>query len=155
MPRIDHPYAEPKTYKARLTVSDGRGGSDSILHAISIVGILRMDTKVLFDFDKAILKPGAEEILAPVLKQLQADAGYQVQLTGHTDSMGLEEYNLRLSEDRALAVKAFLVERGVAEHRITVSGMGMNIPAASNNTEAGRQENRRTEITLILKQALP
>ncbi len=153
-PRVVHKYAEPRTYKARLTVRDSRGGSDSILHAISIVGTILMDSEVLFDFDKAVLKQGAEKKLAPVLKQLQADARYHVRLAGYTDSTGPEDYNMRLSENRALAVKAFLVERGIAKHRISTSGMGQKNPIATNNTKEGRAKNRRTEITLMLKQAL-
>jgi outer membrane protein OmpA-like peptidoglycan-associated protein len=149
-PYISHRYAEPGTYKARLTVSDGRGGSDSVLHTISIV-TMRMDGRVLFDFDKAVLKQGAEKILAPILKQLKADARYHVRLAGYTDSTGPKGYNLRLSEKRALAVKTYLVKNGIAEHRISVSGMGKNNPIATNSTTAGRAKNRRTEITIMLK----
>ena len=74
-----------------------------------------------------------------------------IRVEGHTDSKGLDEYNMDLSKRRANAVKVLLVMRGVADSRIEVVGFGKTMPVASNDTEAGRQKNRRVEIKIVPK----
>jgi outer membrane protein OmpA-like peptidoglycan-associated protein len=109
-------------------------------------GLIVNISDVLFDFNKYTLKPGAREKMAKVSGILLAYPGLKLQLEGHTDSIGSEEYNLRLSEQRASAVRDFLVLQGVPATNVTAAGMGKAQPVASNETAAGRQQNRRVEL---------
>jgi OOP family OmpA-OmpF porin len=99
-----------------------------------------------FDFDKAELKPSARDVLDEAVKTMQDNPTLRVVVEGHADSIGSEAYNQRLSERRAEAVKRFLVQRGVESSRIETRGFGETKPIASNDTKAGRAENRRAEI---------
>jgi len=101
---------------------------------------------VLFDFDKYRLRPEADEILAPLLASLQADPTLNVDIEGHTDWVGSDAYNLRLSQRRAQAVVNWLIAHGIARERMRALGRGEREPIASNQTAAGRQLNRRTEV---------
>jgi len=103
---------------------------------------------VLFEFDKASLKPGALHGLAPLVEFLKANPDREVVLEGHTDSIGNNEYNVRLSQHRAEAVRDYLAQNGIDARRITARGLGEQYPVASNNSEAGRLQNRRVEIII-------
>jgi OOP family OmpA-OmpF porin len=96
-----------------------------------------------FDFDKATLRPGSERVLMEVVKLLQSSPDLMVQIQGHTCNMGGRDYNLKLSQARSETVKAFLIQHGIAESRLTAQGYGMGMPVASNDTEEGRAKNRR------------
>jgi len=101
---------------------------------------------VLFDTGKATLKPGAYptiERLASALKEVPAR---KVLIEGHTDSVGADEYNQRLSEARAQSVQSALLERGVMSNQISSLGKGESTPIASNDDAGGRQQNRRVEM---------
>src|SRR5262249_49684578 len=113
-------------------------------------GLIVSLSDVLFDFNKATLKPGSREKLSKLAGILIAYPGpYRLQIEGHTDSVGSDEYNLRLSQDRAESVRSFLVLGGVAADRIAqVRGLGKSLPVASNDTAEGRQMNRRVEIVI-------
>ena len=103
---------------------------------------------VTFDTNSAVVKPGLyPEInrVAGVLKQYPETV---VRVEGHTDSVGSEEYNMNLSYQRANAVRNLLVQQGIAANRIEVVGFGESMPIATNDTEAGRQMNRRVEIKI-------
>ena len=101
---------------------------------------------VNFDFDKANIRPDAVPILREAANVLKENANLKVSVEGHTDSVGSEEYNLKLSLRRANAVKQFLVKEGIAESRLTTRGFGESQPVASNETEDGRAQNRRVEL---------
>jgi hypothetical protein len=101
---------------------------------------------VHFDFDKAVIRPDAEPILDEAARTLGEEGEIRVSVEGHTDSIGTEEYNRRLSLRRADAVRAYLERKGVAAHRMTVEGLGESQPVASNDTAAGRAQNRRVEL---------
>ena len=103
---------------------------------------------VLFDTGKAELKPGADSTLDRLSTFLTEASDRSVTIEGHTDSMGADSTNQALSESRANAVKAALVAKGVAADRIVTVGMGESAPVASNDTAAGRQQNRRVEIII-------
>jgi outer membrane protein OmpA-like peptidoglycan-associated protein len=105
-------------------------------------------SNVLFDFDKATLKPGAERALNLLVDFLKANPDRRLTIEGHTDSLGAESYNLKLSQERADAVRAWFVQHNIAGERIVAQGMGENYPVASNDSEAGRQENRRVQIII-------
>jgi outer membrane protein OmpA-like peptidoglycan-associated protein len=111
-------------------------------------GLIVNINDVLFDFNKYTLKPGAREKLAKVAGILLAYPGLKVQLEGHTDSVGTEEYNMKLSDERAGAVRDYLMSQSVAVANLTAKGLGKASPVASNDTAAGRQQNRRVEMVV-------
>jgi len=108
---------------------------------------------VVFQTGKADLKPGAAERLRPMAAYLKANPNVKVRIDGHTDSRGSGSYNQALSEHRAQAVRAALGTMGVAPDRITAVGHGETVPVADNLNAAGRQQNRRVEVTLVGQQA--
>jgi len=102
---------------------------------------------VNFAFNKADLLPGAQEILdRDVVPELKANPNLQVLIEGHTDSMGSDEYNAKLSGQRAGAVWKYLVSKGIDATRLQAKGLGETQPIASNDTEEGRAKNRRVEL---------
>jgi outer membrane protein OmpA-like peptidoglycan-associated protein len=107
---------------------------------------------VLFDFDEATLRPEAEDLLATVATKLQNMPGARILVAGHTDNIGRQDYNLALSLRRATAVQDYLIELMPADRQEDFSwsatGLGASQPIASNETEAGRQQNRRVDIIL-------
>lgn len=105
-----------------------------------------------FDTNSAKLRPAADAKLKEVAEFAATYKDAKLELSGHTDSTGADDYNQKLSERRANAVKADLVKRGVAADRISAVGYGETKPVASNKTKAGREENRRVEIRSSIKQ---
>ncbi len=111
-------------------------------------GLIANMGDVLFQTGKYELKPEARERLARVSGILLAYSTLKVAIEGHTDSTGSDEFNQRLSEQRAEAVRDYLVSQGVAAGAITARGFGSMQPVASNDTAEGRQHNRRVELVL-------
>ncbi len=101
---------------------------------------------VLFDTGQATLKPGADLALNRLATYLQANPQTKVLIEGHTDARGSDDYNQGLSERRAQAVAVALESRGIPADQVQAVGRGKSFPVASNNTPAGRQQNRRVEI---------
>ena len=101
---------------------------------------------VNFELDSAKLTPNAKAILDGVADSLLAVQSIQVEVQGHTSSEASDEYNMKLSDNRAEAVRQYLIGRGVASERMTVKGYGETMPIADNNTEAGRELNRRVAL---------
>jgi outer membrane protein OmpA-like peptidoglycan-associated protein len=147
-PAGTHQFAEVGNYTVRVTVDDGRGGTDTTNRFIRVLSRQVIRSDVLFDHDKATLKSSAEEALAGIVQKMQKNTGYQAELVGHTDSTGSESYNMGLSQRRAEAVRDFLVSHGIAQERITAEWKGETEPVVSNDTREGRAQNRRTDITL-------
>lgn len=108
---------------------------------------------VVFETGKADLKPGASQRLLPLAQYLKANPEVKVRIDGHTDSQGTDAYNQQLSEARAQAVRTALGGMGVDGARITAVGHGEGQPVADNMNAAGRQQNRRVEVTLVGQQA--
>ena len=100
----------------------------------------------LFDFDKSVLRPDGKKSIDDALAKIQGTDLEMVIATGHTDSIGTEQYNQRLSERRAEAVKQYLVSKGIPASKITTIGKGESQPVATNKTKEGRQKNRRVDI---------
>ena len=103
---------------------------------------------VLFGFNKYDLKPDAREKLAKVSGILLAYPGLKVQVEGYTDSIGSEEYNQKLSEERAGTVREYLVNQSVQPTNVTAEGYGKTHPIADNSTASGRAENRRVQLVV-------
>jgi len=102
-----------------------------------------------FDFDKAVLKPAGKASLDDLVGKLK-DINLEVIIAvGHTDSVGTDEYNQKLSVRRAEAVKAYLQSKGVESNRVYTEGKGEKQPVADNKTAAGRAKNRRVEIEVV------
>ncbi|MEP7245236.1 MAG: OmpA family protein [Gammaproteobacteria bacterium] len=101
---------------------------------------------VLFDTGAATLKPGAASVLDRVAQFMQKNADIRIMVEGHTDSRGSDDYNQGLSERRAMAVSTALQTRGVNFSRVQAVGRGESLPVASNDSESGRQQNRRVEM---------
>lgn len=104
---------------------------------------------VTFEFDQARLRPDAQTILDDASAILRRYPDMKVEVAGHTDSMGSDSYNQKLSERRAAAVREYFVERGIAPAQMSVRGYGEAEPEVSNETEAGRERNRRVELRIL------
>lgn len=104
---------------------------------------------VTFEFDKTRLRPDAETILDWAVDILKKYPDMQVEIAGHTDSIGTDEYNQRLSEGRAQSVKTYFVEHGVPDSQMSVKGYGESEPRDTNDTEEGRERNRRVELRIL------
>jgi outer membrane protein OmpA-like peptidoglycan-associated protein len=121
-------------------------------HALEIQRLenetLKIDiaSEVSFDFGSAALKSAFTPTLQKVAEILQRFPSTVIHVVGHTDSVGSESYNMSLSENRAESVRGYFASRGVAHGRLVATGRGESTPRASNETEAGRQLNRRVEI---------
>jgi outer membrane protein OmpA-like peptidoglycan-associated protein len=111
-------------------------------------GLIVNMSDVLFDYDRATLKPGAREKLARVAGVLMAYPGLEIEVEGHTDSMGTDEYNQGLSERRATSVREYLASQGIPRETIEAMGFGESRPVVGNETAAGRQRNRRVELVV-------
>jgi outer membrane protein OmpA-like peptidoglycan-associated protein len=109
-------------------------------------GLIVNLSDVLFNFDQATLKPEAREKLAKVSGILLAYPTLHMNLEGHTDSIGSDEYNMKLSQRRADAVRDYLTSNGIGSANVQAVGLGKSGPVASNDTAAGRQQNRRVEM---------
>ena len=108
---------------------------------------------ILFDFDSYSLRTAARDNLSELAASLLRYPDSDVLIVGHTDATGAEDYNQRLSENRAQAASNFLVQQGVDPSRIRSMGMGETEPVASNDTEVGQQENRRVEVAIFASEA--
>jgi outer membrane protein OmpA-like peptidoglycan-associated protein len=111
-------------------------------------GLIVNMSDVLFDTAKYTLKPGTQVSLAKVATILQLYPGLKIQVEGYTDSTGGDDYNQKLSENRANAVHDFLVTNGVPSTNVSAAGYGKNNPVADNSTSAGRQQNRRVNMVV-------
>ena len=103
---------------------------------------------VTFDTNSTVVRPGLQSELDRVAGVMNQYPNTLVRVEGHTDSKGSNEYNMDLSNRRALAVKNLVAQRGIADSRLDVVGYGETMPVATNDTEAGRQKNRRVEIKI-------
>ena len=110
---------------------------------------LNMPGNVTFATNSSDLSPAFFDVLKSVSKVLKEFDQTVVEVAGHTDSMGTDEYNQALSERRAGTVSQYLQSHGIMAQRLITVGMGKSMPVADNGTESGRQANRRVEITMV------
>lgn len=111
-------------------------------------GLIVNMSDVLFDTGKYTLKPGAREKLAKISGIVLAHPGLNLQIEGYTDSVGSDQFNQTLSEQRANAVRDYLVQNGVVDSAVTAKGFGKADPVATNDTADGRQRNRRVQLVV-------
>jgi outer membrane protein OmpA-like peptidoglycan-associated protein len=116
-----------------------------------VVGSTIVLKNIFFDYNKATLKPESFIELDRVVKLLNENPSMRIELSGHTDNRGTEEYNQKLSEDRAKSCVDYLMSKGIAPSRLEYKGYGESKPIDPNNTEAGWANNRRTEFKIIGK----
>ena len=102
-----------------------------------------------FDFDKSVLKPAGKAKLNDLVSKVQGINLEVIIAVGHTDSIGTDAYNQKLSIRRAEAVKAYLVSKGIEKNRVYTEGKGEKQPVADNKTKEGRAKNRRVEIEVV------
>jgi outer membrane protein OmpA-like peptidoglycan-associated protein len=111
-------------------------------------GIILSMSDILFDVNKATLKADLKTSLAKVAGILSVYQQFNVSIEGNTDNTGSAEHNMKLSQQRADNVKAFLVEQGIDAARLDAKGLGMTMPIADNSTKEGRQKNRRVDLVI-------
>lgn len=137
------------------TPATGIAGCDGVATVAQAPVAAPTSTKVVlnadafFDFDKATLKPAGRQMLDQVASQASSINLETLIATGYTDSIGTVAYNLKLSQRRANAVKAYLISKGVDANHIYAEGKGKSNPVASNKTREGRAKNRRVEIEIV------
>jgi OOP family OmpA-OmpF porin len=102
-----------------------------------------------FDFDKAVLKPEGKAKLDDLVSKVKGINLEVIIAVGHTDAVGADEYNQKLSVKRSEAVKAYLVSKGIEKNRVYTEGKGEKQPVADNKTKEGRAKNRRVEIEVV------
>jgi OmpA-OmpF porin, OOP family len=104
---------------------------------------------VHFDFGKATLRPESFAELEELISYLKNKDNIKVEIAGHTDNVGKEADNLKLSQQRADAIRNYVIKKGIAPARIVAKGYGASEPVADNDTDEGRQLNRRTEVRIL------
>ena len=115
--------------------------------------LVTFDSGILYDYDSAVVKPAARDNLRNLAQSLDKYPGTNIVLVGHTDADGADSYNQDLSERRAAAAADYLVTQGVPRARIDATGRGETEPVASNDTAAGKAQNRRVEIAIFASEA--
>jgi len=114
---------------------------------------LQAPENITFDTNRADVKPQFQPVLSQLAQSIQQYPDTVVQVEGHTDSTGAAAYNQTLSENRAAAVRSYLIRQGVAANRLAAVGYGATRPVADNSSVAGRAQNRRVEVLIVPTQA--
>jgi outer membrane protein OmpA-like peptidoglycan-associated protein len=148
--------AQAKAAEASKTAEDANAVREKLRTQLNSVlqtsetarGLIVNMSDVLFDTGKYTLKSTTQISLAKVAGILQAYPGLKVQVEGYTDSVGSDDYNQKLSENRAAAVKDFLASQGVSQTSMSSAGFGKNSPVADNTTASGRAQNRRVNMVV-------
>ena len=104
---------------------------------------------IRFDFNKATIKPESMGVINELVKMMKENLNTKFEIQGHTDSHGNDDYNMKLSQQRADSVKSILVELGIEESRLSSKGYGESKPISDNNTQEGKANNRRVEFVKI------
>ena len=115
------------------------------------VGLTVRLKNIYFDFNKTSLKPESSAELNKVVNFLDQNPTVEIEISGHTDNKGSDEYNLTLSQGRSQAVVDYLASQGIGTNRLTAKGYGESKPVETNDTEDGRAINRRVEFTVLKK----
>lgn len=133
---------------ARDKCPDTRPGAVVDLDGCEVEAVIELPN-VYFDFDESTIRPRGKEVLDDAAELLQNNERVVVEVAGHTDSIGTDAYNQDLSQRRADSVKDYLVSQGVNASRLETQGYGESRPIATNETDEGRQQNRRVELVVL------
>ncbi len=135
----------------RIQADERRARADSLAELRAETNRVRdaLARRVHFEFDRSTIRAGDASVLDQKLAILQRNANLRIQISGHCDERGSDEYNLALGNRRALAAKRYLTDRGIAEGRIQTSTMGEERPLAMGSNEDAWTQNRRDEFTII------
>jgi len=128
--------------------AQARSEAERLRQQLAANSVLTLGSGILFDVNRAELKPGAYSSIREIATFLKQHPDRVATIEGFTDSTGSADYNLSLSQRRADAMRSALLQEGVAPDRVIARGMGESEPVASNNTEAGRQLNRRIQVAI-------
>lgn len=153
----------PKGDKYKVQYKAAGGNEDySTLNMPAVEGLITFEYKltivppkiytldnVFFDTGKATLKPESSKELNELAEYMQLKKSMVIEIAGHTDNVGNNDANQKLSEGRANSVRNYLIKKGIAAERIVAKGYGDTQPVADNSTDAGKQKNRRTEVRTI------
>ena len=112
------------------------------------------ESGLMFDYDSDVVRAEAQHNLATFAKSLDKYPGTNVLIVGHTDAAGTDEYNQQLSSKRAISAENYLVSQGVSRTRLRAAGRGEAEPVAANDSDAGRQQNRRVEVAIYAGETL-
>ena len=138
-----------RTTEYRISAT-GDGGTRDASTTVTVNRVVdKLTLHVNFDFNKAVVRKADEKELRKAVEFVSKYPGAKVSLDGHTDNIGSEQYNQRLSEKRAAAVKDYLSKHGVDGSKIETRGFGKSRPIADNSTEKGRFQNRRVEVLIL------
>jgi outer membrane protein OmpA-like peptidoglycan-associated protein len=146
--------AKSKGYYSDRVLVEGNDSSSFFKHDFYLQPIELGTTIILdnitFDFNKASIHPESYPELNLLINFLQEHRNYHAEIAGHTDNVGIEEHNLKLSEARAEAIVNYVVEHGfINRKRLSFVGYGASKPIAANDTEEGKAKNRRVELRII------
>ena len=144
-----HQYDKPGVYPVRLTVDDRRGGTATATADVTILKQVVMHYDATrYRVPQGFVRPVSEAELMTVAREMRADPLLRADIVSHACKGVSAQYNLRLSQRRARAMRDFLVGQGVSADRVTIDWKGDTQPVAENTTEEGRAKNRRTEVLL-------
>lgn len=135
----------------RIEAEETRAREDSLATVRAETNRVRdaLAERVHFDYDRSNIRAGDAAMLDQKLAILQGNPALRIQITGHCDERGSDEYNLALGNRRALAAKRYLTDRGIAEDRITTSSMGEESPLSMGGNEDAWAQNRRDEFAIV------
>jgi outer membrane protein OmpA-like peptidoglycan-associated protein len=145
----DHFFAQSENFNLDSLVKAGNRmiRKDLYLYPIEIGTVVRLNN-VFFDFDKWDLRPESFVELDRVVKLLNENPSIEIEMSAHTDSKGSDEYNFKLSDNRARSVMEYIISKGIAASRIVSQGYGETKPVVANDTDDNRQLNRRVEFKI-------
>jgi outer membrane protein OmpA-like peptidoglycan-associated protein len=116
--------------------------------------IVKFDSGILFGFDQSALTQNAMQNIDNLAASLIKYPNTDIMVIGHTDAVGSDDYNLKLSRERAEAVRAYAISKGVDANRLKTVGKGESEPIASNDTDDGKAKNRRVEIVIVANEKM-
>jgi outer membrane protein OmpA-like peptidoglycan-associated protein len=151
--RLEQHEAEEEKLEAEREAAEARERLEAVLGQVAEVrdsarGLVVNMPNVLFEFDRAELRPEGREKLAKISGVLAITNGYRLKIEGHTDSVGSDAYNMELSRSRAESVRDYLLQQSISRETLSVEGLGESRPIASNESASGREQNRRVEIVI-------
>jgi outer membrane protein OmpA-like peptidoglycan-associated protein len=135
--QLQESYSELEPYEKNILLRKPKIGNTFVLR------------NIFFEFDKSELLPESHVELNKLVTYLKNNLTIEIEIGGHTDNVGSNVYNERLSLERAKAVYQYLISHGISASRLTYKGYGENSPIVSNDTEEGRALNRRTEFKIV------